>query len=218
MLRLLALSTAAVLCAAPALAQTWTAAPTVADMAAAYPDKAKAQGVGGAVDLVCTAARDGSLEDCSVLGEQPRNLGFGPAARRLIEQKLRVAGVVKGQEIQIPVTFSPALAKGDGFTVKTPVWASLPTVSDMQTAAPKNEGGPNNVRVTLVCDVQAGGTLSSCAVDREEPAGQGFGPAILALAPKFQVALMSAEGMPTVGAKVRVPVRFELKPVQQAAK
>ena len=38
------------------------------------------------------------------------------------------------------------------------------------------------------------------------------------LAPKFQVALMSAEGMPTVGGKVRVPVRFDLKPVAQAAK
>lgn len=218
MLRTLALSTVAALCAAPVAAQTWTAAPTAAEMAAAYPEKAKAQGVGGAVDLVCTAERDGSFDDCAILGEQPRNLGFGAAARRLIEEKLRVAGVIKGQEVQIPVTFSPELAKGATVTVKTPVWAALPTVGDMQSAAPKNEGGPNNVRVTLVCDVQAGGALSGCAVDREEPAGQGFGPAILALAPKFQVALMSAEGMPTVGAKVRVPVRFDLKPVQQAAK
>jgi len=217
MLRLLALS-AAVLCAAPAAAQTWTAAPTAADMAAVYPEKAKAQGVGGAVDLVCTAARDGSLDDCTVLGEQPRNLGFGPAARRRVEQKLRVAGVTKGQEVQFPVTFSAELAKGPSNTVKTPVWAALPTVGDMQLAAPKTEGGPNNVRVTLVCDVQAGGALSGCSVDREEPAGHGFGAAILALAPKFQVALMSAEGMPTVGAKVRVPVRFDLKPVEQAAK
>jgi len=218
MLRTLALSTVAALCAAPVAAQTWTAAPTAAEMAAAYPEKAKAQGVGGAVDLVCTAERDGSFDDCAILGEQPRNLGFGAAARRLIEEKLRVAGVIKGQEVQIPVTFSPELAKGATVTVKTPVWAALPTVGDMQSAAPKNEGGPNNVRVTLVCDVRAGGALSGCAVDREEPAGQGFGPAILALAPKFQVALMSAEGMPTVGAKVRVPVRFDLKPVQQAAK
>jgi protein TonB len=102
--------------------------------------------------------------------------------------------------------------------VRTPTWAALPSVADLQAAVPKTEGGPNNVRVTLVCDVQAGGSLSGCAVDREEPAGQGFGSAILALAPKFQVALMSAEGMPTVGAKVRVPVRFDLKPVEQAAK
>lgn len=218
MSRLVELTVAATLCAAPAAAQTWTAAPTVADMAAAYPEKAKAQGVGGAVDLVCTVQRGGGFDDCAVLGEQPRNLGFGPAARRLAEEKLKVAGVTKGQEIQIPMTFPADLAKGGVFTVKTPVWAALPTVADMQSAALKTQGGPNNVRVTLVCDVQAAGALSGCAVDREEPAGQGFGQAILTLAPKFQVALMSAEGMPTVGGKVRVPVRFELKPVEQAAK
>lgn len=218
MLRLVVLSAMTALCAAPAGAQTWTAAPTAADMAAAYPEKARAQGVGGAVDLVCTAQRDGSFDDCAILGEQPRNLGFGPAARRLVEQKLKVTRVVKGQEVQIPVTFSADLLKGPVTTVKTPVWSALPTVGEMQSAVPKTEGGPNNVRVTLVCDVQAGGSLAGCAVDREEPAGQGFGQAILALAPKFQVALMSAEGMPTVGAKVRVPVRFDLKPVEQAAR
>lgn len=218
MLRLATLSSAAALCAAPAAAQTWTAAPTAADMAAAYPEKARVQGVGGAVDLVCTAGRDGRLDDCAVLGERPRNLGFGAAARRLVEQKLKVAGVTKGQEVQVPMTFSADLLNGPAITVKTPVWAALPTVDETQSAVPKTEGGPNNVRVTLVCDVQPAGALSGCAVDREEPAGQGFGQAILTLAPKFQVALMSAEGMPTVGAKVRVPVRFELKPVEQAAK
>jgi len=74
------------------------------------------------------------------------------------------------------------------------------------------------VRVTLVCDVQAGGSLSGCVVDRETPAGQGFGQAILALAPKFRVEPLSADGTPTVGGKVRVPVRFDLKPVEQAAR
>ena len=218
MLRLLALSSAAALCAVPAAAQTWTAAPTAADMAAAYPEKARAQGVGGGAQLVCTAARDGALEDCEILAEAPRGLGFGAAARKLVEDKLRVAGVVKGTEVQVPVSFPAELAKGATSTVKTPVWASLPNVGEMQAAAPKEPGGPNNVRVTLVCDVQAGGTLSGCTVDREEPTGHGFGQAILGLAPRFQVALMSAEGMPTVGAKVRVPVRFDLRPVEQAAK
>lgn len=217
MLRLLALSAAAALGAAPAVAQTFTAAPTAAEMAAVYPEKAKAQGVGGAVELVCTAGRDGSFDDCAILGETPRGLGFGAAARKLVESKLRATGVAKGAETRIPITFSADLARGGAFSVKTPVWTSLPTVADLQAAAPKTEGGPNNARVTLVCDVQAGGSLSGCSVDREEPAGAGFGPAILALAPKFQVALMSAEGMPTVGGRVRVPVRFDLKPVSQAA-
>lgn len=209
-----------VVCAAgPAAAQTvWTAAPTTADMAAAYPAKAKAEGVGGEVLLACTANRGGAMTACDVLAETPRGYGFGNAARRLAQQSLTAQGVAKDAEVRVPITFSADLAKGGAMTVKTPKWAALPSVNDMQSAVPKTEGGPNNVRVTLVCDVQAGGSLNGCAVDREEPAGQGFGPAILALAPKFKVELMSAEGMPTVGAKVRVPVRFDLKPVEQAAK
>jgi hypothetical protein len=209
---------AAALVAAPAGAQVnWTVAPTAAEMAAAYPARAKAEGVGGAVDLICSAGRDGRLSDCDAIGESPRGYGFATAARRLA-QGMRAAGLPKDSEVRLPITFAPELAKGGTYTAKTPQWAALPTVAEIQAAAPQTEGGPNDVRVTLVCDVQAGGALSDCAVDREEPAGQGFGPAILTLAPKFRVQLMSAEGMPTVGAKVRVPVRFALRPVTQAAK
>jgi TonB family protein len=202
--------------AGPALAQTaWTTAPTAADMAAAYPAKAKAEHIGGGVELTCTANRKGGMTDCDVLGESPRGYGFGAAARELAK-KLTAQGVVNGEEVRVPISFAPDL--GGGGTAKTPKWTALPTVADMQAAVPKTEGGPNEIRVTLVCAVQDGGTLSGCAVDREEPAGQGFGQAILTLAPKFRVDLMSGEGTPTVGAKVRVPVRFDLKPVQQAAK
>jgi TonB family protein len=214
-----ALSLVALCAAVPAAAQTvWTAAPTAAEMAAAYPAKAKAEGVGGAVELMCAASRTGAMTACDVLGESPRGYGFGSAARKLAQQSLRVAGVAKDAEVRVPITFSPDLAKGGTATVKTPVWTALPSVTDMQSVVPKGESGPNNALVTLVCDVQPGGSLSGCAVDREEPTGHGLGPAVLALAPKFQVGLMSAEGMPTVGSKVRVPVRFDLKPVQQAAK
>jgi TonB family protein len=196
----------------PALAQTaWIGAPTAADMAAAYPAKAKAEHVAGGVELTCTANRKGAMTDCDVLGESPRGYGFGNAARDLA-RKLVAQGVVNGQEVRVPISFAP-----DG-TVKTPRWTVLPSVADMQAAVPKTEGGPNDIRVTLVCGVQDGGALSGCAVDREEPAGQGFGQAILALAPKFRTSLMSLEGMPTVGARVRVPVRFALKPVEQAQK
>ena len=202
---------------AQATVESWAAAPTAADLAAVFPEKAKAEGVGGGVELVCTVARSGSLNDCQPMAETPRNYGFAAAARK-VSGKLRPAGVAPGTEVRVPVTFAAELGRGQPSTAKTPSWTALPSVQEMQAAVPKTEGGPNDVRVTLVCDVQAGGALSGCVVDREEPAGQGFGQAILALAPKFRTALMSAEGMPTVGAKVRVPVRFALKPVEQAAK
>lgn len=204
--------------AAPSLAQTaWTAAPTAADVAAAYPAKARAEGIGGGVELMCTAARSGAMDDCQVLGEQPRGYGFGVAARRLAGT-LRATGIVHGTEVRVPVTFAPEVLKSVPMTIKTPKWTATPTAADMQALVPKQADGPNEARVTLVCDVLAGGALNGCAIDREEPIGQGFGPAVLALAPKFRTDLMSVEGQPTVGAKVRLPVRFSLTPAQQAAK
>lgn len=200
--------------AAPALAQTaWTAAPTAADLAAAYPAKARAEGIGGRVELMCTAARSGAMDDCQVFGEQPRGYGFGVAARRL-SGTLQATGIVHGTEVRVPITFAPEILQPGPMTIKTPKWTATPTAADMQALVPKQADGSNEARVTLVCDVQAGGVLNGCAIDREEPAGQGFGPAVLALAPKFRTDLMSVEGQPTVGAKVRLPVRFSLTPVQ----
>jgi hypothetical protein len=219
MFRKLALACAAALCAAPALAQTtWIAAPTAAEVAAAFPKKAKAAGIGGGVELMCTAARGGGMTDCEVLNESPRGYGFGAAARKLAEQKIRAAGVAKNDEVRVPLAFPAELSTRSSYTVKTPVWTAVPTVGEIQAVVPKTEGGPNNARVTLVCEVQPGGSLTGCVVDREEPAGQGFGPAILTLAPRFQVGPLSGEATPTAGAKVRVPVRFDLKPVAQAAR
>jgi TonB family protein len=218
MVRMSAFAALLLAAAAPACAQTaWSAAPTAADMSAAYPAKARAEGIGGGVELNCTVLRSGALSDCAVLAEMPRGYGFGAAARRLAGQ-MKALGVPNGTELRIPITFSAELIKAGAMTVKTPKWTATPTAVDMQALVPKQTDGPNEARVTLVCDVQPGGALSGCAVDRETPAGQGFGAAVLALAPKFRADLMSLEGMPTVGAKVRLPVRFSLKPTEQAAK
>lgn len=194
-----------------------TAGPTAAEMAAVYPAKAKAEGVSGGVELVCSVKVSGAVSDCDIMGENPKGYGFGAAAQKL-SRSLRVDPGQRGTEVRVPVSFNADVLRPGGMTVKTPKWAALPSVTDLQTTIPKTEGGPNNIRVTLVCTVQPGGSLDACAVDREEPAGQGFGQAVLALATKFKVEPWSAEGMPTVGAKVRVPVRYDLKPVDQAAR
>lgn len=199
------------------MAPRWTSTPTVAEMAAAYPAKARAEGVGGGVELVCAVKSSGTVGDCDVLGENPKGYGFASAAQKLA-RSLRVDPAQRGGEVRFPVSFSADVLKPEGLMVKTPRWAALPSVTDLQATIPKTEGGPNNIRVTLVCTVQAGGSLDGCAVDREEPAGQGFGQAVLALASRFKVEPWSAEGLPTVGAKVRVPVRYDLKPVNQASR
>ncbi len=198
---------AAAAMATGACAQQWVAGPSVADVAAAYPAKAKAAGVGGAVNLTCTLNREGRPRDCYALGEKPSGMGFGAAAKKLAE-KLQ-AQDLGGQEVRVPVTFDPQVLKGEP-TVHAPAWAALPAAADFQASFPKTANGVNDVRVTLVCDVAAGGALSGCGVDREEPAGQGYGQAALALAPKIRVSPWSLEGEATIGAKVRVPLHYQL--------
>ena len=188
----------------------WAEAPSVAEVAAAYPAKARTAGVGGQVNLSCQINREGRPRDCAALGEQPSGYGFGFAARKLAE-RMRVAdAALRGQEIRIPVTFDPALLKGGVPLVTKPVWAALPSAEDFQASFPKTANGVNDVRVALVCAAAAGGALTGCLVDREDPAGQGYGQGALALAPKFRVGPWSLDGMATAGARVRVPIRYQL--------
>ena len=78
--------------------------------------------------------------------------------------------------------------------------------------------GVNELRLALVCSAAAGGLLTGCVVDREEPAGQGYGQGALALGPKFRVGPWSLDGLPTTGARVRVPIRYQLTPVGPSPK
>lgn len=211
------LGAGAAVVASTAFAQTapqWVEAPSVADMAAAYPAKARAAGIGGAVTLTCDI-KHGQPRDCAALGEKPSGYGFGFAARKIAE-RMRVGDPgMNGKEVRVPVTFDAAMLKGAP-TVTKPSWAVLPSAADFQATFPKAENGINKVRVVLACTVAEGGALSGCAVAQEEPAGQGFGEGALALAGKFRVGPWSLDGEPTVGAKLRVPIRYELTPVKPA--
>jgi hypothetical protein len=93
-----------------------------------------------------------------------------------------------------------------------PVWLALPSAADFQASFPQTANGVNDVRVTLVCQADDRGALSQCAVDREEPAEQGYGQGALSLAPKFRLGPWSRDGLPTAGAKVRVPIHYQMTP------
>jgi TonB family protein len=193
----------------------WTAAPTWQDAAKAYPPRARAARAGGSAMVTCTVGPSGALRTCGVLGETPEGYGFGNAARKLAEQMRaeRGSGAVDGAELRLKLAFRPEMLEAGPYIAPDPIWLALPTAAEFQAAFPKTERGANRVRVVLLCDVAAGGALSGCSVDSEEPAGQGYGAAALALAPKIRVGLLSAAGTPLVGAKIRVPVRYEITPV-----
>jgi TonB family protein len=204
--------------AAAQVTPTWAEAPSAAEVAAAYPAKARAAGVGGTVDMTCTINREGHPKSCYVLRETPGNYAFGAAARKLAAL-MRVNELsLHDQEVMVPMTFNPDVLKPGGAAITKPAWAAMPGLADFQATFPKTENGVNSVRVVLACTVEAGGALGGCAVDSETPPGQGYGQGALALASKFRVGPWSQDGQPTVGAKLKLPIRYELTQVAQGAK
>jgi TonB family protein len=204
--------------AAAAAGPVWREAPTYADAAAVYPAKARAEHVGGSAVMSCTVTLNGHLSDCASIAASPPGMGFDDAAHRLMP-KLRAemgGGVRSGSEVRFTIAFTPEMADAKPALENDITWAALPAISDFQASFPKSENGVNHVRVVMDCSVGSGGTLSGCGVESEEPAGQGYGAGALALAPKIRVGLLTADGVPTVGARVRVPIRYELTPQAQA--
>ena len=101
-------------------------------------------------------------------------------------------------------------------SILAPEWVAKPTAEDAQAAYPKAAAEKRlEGRATLKCGVSAEGFLKDCASIAEEPAGQGFGAAALAIAPKFQMAKVTKDGVPVAGGVVRVPIRFA-NPTQMA--
>jgi TonB family protein len=197
---------------APA-ALPWAEAPSYADVAAAYPKAAAAQKKGGHVALDCDMKKDGRL-DCREITAEPENLGFGAAAKKLSKQ-FRFTVSSKADEeatsrvsVQLPVTFDPEMLSGQPAAIGKPVWAKLPTADEQQAAFAKLDL-KQPARAAMNCVVQPGGVLGDCAVTSEEPANSGLGAALLALTPKFRVTTWSAEGLPVVGARITVPMRYQ---------
>lgn len=211
------LACAAVATASVAVADytpTFSQAPSVADVVAVYPVRAKAGNVSGTVTLTCLVGRDNRPRDCDPVKEAPASYGFGAAARKLAEKMVVDTPYLIGKNVFIPVTFDAAVLTGAA-TVSKPVWAEMPSVQDFQASFPKAENGVNNVRVVLGCTVEAGGGLGGCSVAQEDPPGQGYGDGALALASKFKLAPWSLDGAPTVGAHIKLPIRYALTPVKK---
>lgn len=64
--------------------------------------------------------------------------------------------------------------------------------------------------VVLDCTVASNGRLA-CAIASETPTGWGFGEASLRAAREFQVAPATADGHPTSGGRLRVPMSWRLR-------
>ena len=197
---------------------SWAAAPTVADIAAAYPEKALAGRISGAATIDCTITKARALAICDILRQDPGGAGFGAAARALAKKFVAPADdgagrALAGGRTQIQIAFVPPPADGSLPTIGKPRWVSLPSPEAMEGVIKKVRSSPGQtaVRVVLNCDVVAEGKLADCKVESENPAGTGVGGEVLGIVGAARLAVWTEEGLPVVGGRVRVPFRFALK-------
>lgn len=198
-------------------------APSYADVSAVFPERARAKGVAGRAALNCSVIETGELKRCSVISENPTGMGFATAAKALIPKfkaPLSVPNLPSTRGAYAQITVSFPLEMLDAATppvVGKPSWLKLPTGDQLMAAMPK-DSSPGQIRVLLDCLIAPDGSTTDCKVASEEPAGRGYGAAMLTVAPTFKMTVWTQEGLPTVGARVRIPLRFELAPPKPPAK
>jgi TonB family protein len=188
----------------------WVAAPTRAELAAAYPAKALAAGKAGLATMDCEVTGQGALASCDVVSEQPKNLGFGRAAR-LLASRFRLEappddGTRRKVQVRVPVAFSPVLQ--DGRQITRAEWGRLPAAGQVPYPEKARAAGATGA-VVLDCAVAVGGAVADCKVAKETPQGLGFGEAALDLAPLFRMKAWTSDGRPVDGARIRIPINYE---------
>ncbi len=92
-----------------------------------------------------------------------------------------------------------------------PVWLQKPTIRHPMSVYPRaalDRGATGTV--VIGCRVAEDGTLGACAVEQQKPVQYAFGEAGLKLAASFRMEGKDADGRPTAGAGVRIPILFKI--------
>ncbi len=196
----------------------WMSAPTYAQMRGAFPERGRNPAVGGRTTLDCTMMATGAVRHCDPVNEEPRGLGFAAAARTLTQHFRTDPATTpvpngrqfEGSHVLINFVF-PAEAANAGApaVMGRPTWVRLPTADQAMASYPRAALAARTTGVAIMsCTVGPGGDLTLCSVSSEQPQDQGFGAAAVSLAQYFRLSVWTDEGLPTVGSRVRVPVRY----------
>lgn len=174
------------------------------------------------VPLQCRVAR-GALVECQAAEPTPENFlgaAIEAASRAQIAARdghgastddREIAIVIQFPGMPIPVAVNPPPAPPNTSVLTGLVWLERPDGSDFARLYPvRAEHDRVNGRATLDCLVGVNGALS-CTVLSEEPPGYGFGEATLQIAREFRLAAQTRGGVPTVGGRVRLPIRWALE-------
>lgn len=197
----------------------WTAAPSIGDVAAAYPERARRARIAGWAFIACRIDRDGRLTICRAATEAPRNQGFAQAALSLSSRFRAPAGRpgferLAGASTLVRIRFTPGMLDSVTTLPFPPAWSATPRGDEPGGGFPRTaaQAGVLDAHVQVDCTVGPDGRLADCAVASEDHPGYGFGAAAAALARGFALPLWSEDGLPSVGARLRVPIHYALPP------
>ena len=75
-----------------------------------YPDRAQRTDTAGRATISCTVTAKGTLTSCSVVSEDPGDMGFGDAALKMsklfrMRPKTQDGAPVEGGQVTIPIRF-----------------------------------------------------------------------------------------------------------------
>lgn len=113
-------------------------------------------------------------------------------------------------EIPVTLTPPPPPAPPAPPQITDPTWIERPSGRDFARYYPERAiEREREGRVVLNCVVGSDGRIS-CTVSSEDPTGWGFGEAALRISRHFRMAPATADGRPTDGGRVRVPINFRL--------
>lgn len=109
-----------------------------------------------------------------------------------------------GSGITLPPPHGPLM-------IKNPEWVSKPTAAQLGRIYPERAANKEmSGGATLLCGVATDGSMVGCAVIDESPKGWRFGEAALAAARYFKMSPRTVDGQIVGGAKVRIPIVFNL--------
>lgn len=130
--------------------------------------------------------------------------------RLLIIAALLASGCLSAEDQVAAYDLPAAVERSSPDTIIWPGWAARgPAPSAFQRVYPESaKAAALRGRVHLLCTVETGLTFA-CDVERETPAGYGFGAAAMELSREFAVTADYPNVAP--GAVVRLPIRFVLE-------
>jgi outer membrane biosynthesis protein TonB len=191
----------------------WIAAPTAAEVAAAWPAEAGDLPSGQAA-LRCDLDKTGGLRSCDIISENPRGRGFGKAAKTLSKAFKVSFGGNNGKDlddfkIDVPFRFrNPATP--DTRKLTKPNWIRTLTPEGMAGLYPEAaiKAGVKSGLGVVSCQVGATGELTECQATREDPPGLEFAAAAIQAAGVMRMNPWTKEGDPVEGLKISLPIRF----------